>query len=140
MVRFEGAAHLAGDVAVVAGRAAHLTGRLLAQYGLPGLRAEGAGHAELAEVRAAVDALLAAGEAWAKSPGGHPVAVGADMGAASGHGTTGTWLSMNEAAETLGVTPRHARRLAAGHGQQVAGRWVLPADVVNRMSDERKAV
>lgn len=52
------------------------------------------------------------------------------------------FITVREAAETLGVTEQHVRRLIRSHelpGERVGGRWLIPADVVEE-AGPRKGV
>ena len=42
------------------------------------------------------------------------------------------WVSTREAARTLGCSERQARRIAARVGRRVGGRWLIPADALQR--------
>ncbi|MCV7035125.1 helix-turn-helix domain-containing protein [Mycobacterium heckeshornense] len=49
------------------------------------------------------------------------------------------WLTATQAAQALGVSARHVRRLAADlDGQLVGGRWLFSADVVGEYAEERQ--
>ncbi|BCQ09667.1 hypothetical protein JMUB5695_03117 [Mycobacterium heckeshornense] len=51
----------------------------------------------------------------------------------------GSWLTATQAAQALGVSARHVRRLAADlDGQLVGGRWLFPADAVSEYAEERR--
>ncbi|KMV22378.1 helix-turn-helix domain-containing protein [Mycobacterium heckeshornense] len=49
------------------------------------------------------------------------------------------WLTATQAAQALGVSARHVRRLAADlDGQLVGGRWLFPAAAVSEYAAERR--
>jgi hypothetical protein len=58
--------------------------------------------------------------------------------ASRGHvleGAPQEWVSTREAAQQLGCTQRHARRIAARLGHRVGRDWVIPTDALPRGED-----
>jgi hypothetical protein len=125
------------SAALVDGFAAHVVDRLLARY-LPRLLESTPFTAEQrAEIEAARTAVRAAAEAWER----RPVADVADI--AAGDFTAPSppdELTAVQAADLLGVSVRHARRLAAsGMGRQVAGVWLLDRSALVAYRGRRSA-
>ncbi|HEY1325130.1 MAG TPA: helix-turn-helix domain-containing protein [Streptosporangiaceae bacterium] len=110
------------QAALVDGFAAHVVDRVLARH-LPPLL-EVFTPEQRAEVDAARAAIRAAAKAWESAPmsvSGPADTPGADIAASSPDELTAA-----QAADLLGVSVRHARRLAAsGMGRLVAGVWLL---------------
>jgi hypothetical protein len=130
------------SAALVDGFAAHVIDRVLARY-LPRLLESTPFTAEQrAELEAARAAIRTAAQRWEQRPipapmsaGGHADIVSGDIAACSPEELTAA-----QVAELLGVSIRHARRLAAsGMGRQVAGRWLLDRSAVLAHRERRTA-
>ncbi|MFI8106283.1 hypothetical protein [Streptomyces sp. NPDC086023] len=93
------------------------------------------GGAVRADVAAALDALRAAGLNHLVSTSGHDERTSADIPAPLERGL----ITTEELAGRLGVTGRHARRLAAAEGITSAGRGLWHPDDVEHLARRREA-
>lgn len=128
MTRPDVASPYVADAALTEGLAAHVVDRLLARYLPPLLMAmDDEQRAELEAYRAAVRRAADAYEHRPVMSANGPTDIPeTDLPAGS------EWISAGQAAALLGITPRHARRLATvrGLGGKVGGRWVLDRSLV----------
>lgn len=92
------------------------------------------------DVRLTISAIAHAGEAWYRrrpSAHGSAEAFAPEMQAPSDHDV---FLTVDEAAGLLGLTPRRVRSLAAaGLGVKVGGVWMLDAEQVELEAKRRAA-
>lgn len=123
------------EAAIASGFAAHVVDRILAAYLPPYLMAMD--EQQRAEVIAFRDAVRRAADAYLARPRTDIADIPqTDMGASSNRESPS--VTASEAAALLGITTRHARRLAAaGLGRKVAGRWVLNRDAVQDIDEYR---